>query len=242
MTSIAATADAAPSAHQGPRDRLPILMLGAVGVVYGDIGTSPLYAMKESFVGPHPMAVDPLHIFGVLSLIFWSLMMIVTVKYVAVAMRADNRGEGGSLALLAHLGNLQSVAAACLLTPGAVHQHLKSIETELGVKIYNKRDGRLELTDAGRMILPFVRAILAEHESAALAIRDWKDASRGVVRVGAGPTFCNYLLPKLLKRYRKRYPGIELYVETGTSGHLHECRRLEGGLGEGVSLFDVLGS
>jgi KUP system potassium uptake protein len=101
MTSIAATADAVPSAHHGPRDRLPILMLGAVGVVYGDIGTSPLYAMKESFVGPHPMAVDPLHIFGVLSLIFWSLMMIVTVKYVAVAMRADNRGEGGSLALLA---------------------------------------------------------------------------------------------------------------------------------------------
>ncbi|HEX6071798.1 MAG TPA: potassium transporter Kup [Sphingomicrobium sp.] len=75
-------------------------MLGAVGVVYGDIGTSPLYTMKESFLGPHPLAVDPLHIFGVLSLIFWSLMLIVTVKYVAVAMRADNRGEGGSFALL----------------------------------------------------------------------------------------------------------------------------------------------
>jgi KUP system potassium uptake protein len=76
-------------------------MLGAVGVVYGDIGTSPLYAMKESFIGPHPLAVDRLHIFGVLSLIFWSLMLIVTIKYVFVAMRADNRGEGGSLALLA---------------------------------------------------------------------------------------------------------------------------------------------
>ncbi|HEX7930422.1 MAG TPA: potassium transporter Kup [Sphingomicrobium sp.] len=80
---------------------MPALMLGAVGVVYGDIGTSPLYAMKESFIGPHPLAVDPLHIFGVLSLIFWSLMMIVTVKYVLVAMRADNKGEGGSFALLA---------------------------------------------------------------------------------------------------------------------------------------------
>ncbi|WP_017665544.1 potassium transporter Kup [Porphyrobacter sp. AAP82] len=68
---------------------------------YGDIGTSPLYALKESFVGPHPLAVDRLHVFGVLSLIFWSLMLIVTVKYVAVAMRADNRGEGGSFALLA---------------------------------------------------------------------------------------------------------------------------------------------
>ncbi|MEO6152079.1 MAG: potassium transporter Kup [Croceibacterium sp.] len=76
-------------------------MLGAIGVVYGDIGTSPLYALKESFIGPHPLAVDRLHIFGVLSLIFWSLMLIVTVKYVFVAMRADNRGEGGSFALLA---------------------------------------------------------------------------------------------------------------------------------------------
>ena len=86
--------------HQ-PGGKLPVLMLGAIGVVYGDIGTSPLYAMKESFIGPHPLAVDPLHIFGVLSLIFWSLMLIVTVKYVFVAMRADNRGDGGSFALLA---------------------------------------------------------------------------------------------------------------------------------------------
>ncbi|HYW14735.1 MAG TPA: KUP/HAK/KT family potassium transporter, partial [Allosphingosinicella sp.] len=76
-------------------------MLGAIGVVYGDIGTSPLYAMKESFIGPHPLAVDRLHIFGVLSLIFWSLMLVVTAKYVFVAMRGDNKGEGGSFALLA---------------------------------------------------------------------------------------------------------------------------------------------
>jgi KUP system potassium uptake protein len=77
------------------------LALGSIGVVYGDIGTSPLYAMKESFIGPHPLAVDPLHIFGVVSLVFWSLMLVVTVKYVLVAMRADNKGEGGSFALLA---------------------------------------------------------------------------------------------------------------------------------------------
>ena len=87
-------------AVHGPKEALPKLMLGAIGVVYGDIGTSPLYTMKESFLGPHPLAVDPLHIFGVLSLIFWTLMMIVTLKYVSVAMRADNRGEGGSFALL----------------------------------------------------------------------------------------------------------------------------------------------
>ena len=86
--------------QHGPREALPKLMLGAIGVVYGDIGTSPLYTMKESFLGPHPLAVDRLHILGVLSLIFWSLMLVVTVKYVFVAMRADNKGEGGSFALL----------------------------------------------------------------------------------------------------------------------------------------------
>jgi KUP system potassium uptake protein len=94
------------SSH-GPKEALPKLMLGAIGVVYGDIGTSPLYTMKESFLGPHPLAVDRLHILGVLSLIFWSLMLVVTVKYVFVAMRADNKGEGGSFALLSLIaGNL----------------------------------------------------------------------------------------------------------------------------------------
>jgi KUP system potassium uptake protein len=88
-------------APHGPKEPLPLLMLGAIGVVFGDIGTSPLYAMKESFIGPHPLNVDPAHIYGVLSLIFWTLMMVVTVKYVLVAMRADNKGEGGSFALLA---------------------------------------------------------------------------------------------------------------------------------------------
>jgi KUP system potassium uptake protein len=100
-TALSGPLDAASPAPSAPRDRLPVLMLGAIGVVYGDIGTSPLYALKESFVGPHPLAVDRLHVFGVLSLIFWSLMLIVTIKYVFVAMRADNRGEGGSFALLA---------------------------------------------------------------------------------------------------------------------------------------------
>ncbi len=101
MATLAPAADAAPTPAADHGHRLPTLMLGAVGVVYGDIGTSPLYAMKESFVGPHPLAVDRLHIFGVTSLIFWSLMLVVTLKYVLVAMRADNKGEGGSFALLA---------------------------------------------------------------------------------------------------------------------------------------------
>ena len=101
MNEQSVTAGAVEAAPHGQKESLPALMLGAIGVVFGDIGTSPLYAMKESFIGPHPLAVDAEHVYGVLSLIFWSLMLVVTVKYVAVTMRAHNKGEGGSFALLA---------------------------------------------------------------------------------------------------------------------------------------------
>ncbi len=99
---MTATTDQAPGAHHaanhGP---LAKLMLGAIGIVYGDIGTSPIYAFRETFAGHHILAPDALHIYGILSLIFWSMMIIVTLKYVLIIMRADNKGEGGSLALLA---------------------------------------------------------------------------------------------------------------------------------------------
>jgi len=87
--------------------RLAVLSLTALGVVYGDIGTSPLYAMKECFRvvpgGPSASSVlpTPENVFGVLSLIVWALTMVVTVKYIFFIMRADNDGEGGILALLA---------------------------------------------------------------------------------------------------------------------------------------------
>jgi KUP system potassium uptake protein len=77
------------------------LTVGAIGIVFGDIGTSPLYAFRETFGGHHALPVDRLHVLGVLSLIFWSMMIVVTLKYVTILMRADNKGEGGSLALLA---------------------------------------------------------------------------------------------------------------------------------------------
>ena len=77
------------------------LAVGAIGVVFGDIGTSPLYAMRDTFAGHHKLPLDALHLYGIVSLMFWSMMIIVTLKYVTVIMRADNKGEGGSLALLA---------------------------------------------------------------------------------------------------------------------------------------------
>src|SRR5262249_6099870 len=79
------------------------LCLAALGVVFGDIGTSPLYAMRECFTLPHGVEVTRANVLGVLSLFFWSLMLVIVTKYLTFIMRADNRGEGGILALLALL-------------------------------------------------------------------------------------------------------------------------------------------
>jgi KUP system potassium uptake protein len=84
-----------------PRKPLAGLTLAALGVVYGDIGTSPLYAAKETFSPDHGIALDAVNVLGGLSTIFWSLMIVVSLKYVILIMRADNRGEGGIMALLA---------------------------------------------------------------------------------------------------------------------------------------------
>jgi len=97
--SASALPDSRPAGHH--QGSLAKLAVGAVGIVFGDIGTSPIYAFRETFAGHHPLTPDSLHIVGVLSLIFWSMMIVVTLKYVTVTMRADNKGEGGSLALLA---------------------------------------------------------------------------------------------------------------------------------------------
>lgn len=84
-----------------------LMALTALGVVYGDIGTSPLYAFKESFHHTHGLAVVPLNIYGILSLIFWSLIIIVSLKYLVYVVRADNQGEGGVLALTALLSSFK---------------------------------------------------------------------------------------------------------------------------------------
>jgi KUP system potassium uptake protein len=83
------------------RSSLGALALGAIGVVYGDIGTSPLYTAKEIFSPGTGLAPTPEHVIGAVSVIFWALMLVVTLKYVILILRADNRGEGGALALAA---------------------------------------------------------------------------------------------------------------------------------------------
>ena len=97
--------------HVHPHSKpLLYLALGALGVVYGDIGTSPLYAFRESFHETHGIPVTHDNILGVLSLIFWSLVLLISIKYLIFVMRADNRGEGGILALTALVNRIRPVA------------------------------------------------------------------------------------------------------------------------------------
>ncbi|MPT46841.1 MAG: potassium transporter Kup [Sphingobium sp.] len=100
--AAAGAAGAPESQHShSAQDGFAKMVFGAIGIVFGDIGTSPLYALRETFDGHHKLALDQVHIFGVISLMFWSMILVVTIKYVTIIMRADNKGEGGSLALLA---------------------------------------------------------------------------------------------------------------------------------------------
>ncbi len=100
--STAATAEGAAAALPSRgHARLGFLTLAALGVVYGDIGTSPLYAFREAFTGPHALAPNETNVLATLSALFWAVMLIISAKYVAIVLRFDNDGEGGVLALMA---------------------------------------------------------------------------------------------------------------------------------------------
>ncbi len=107
--------------HHGHHGALPKLALGALGVVFGDIGTSPLYAIQAIMTGEHPLPIDLLNIYGVISLIFWTMVTVVTLKYVLLVLRMDNNGEGGSLALLALINRkLPQLRGTRLLVAGGL--------------------------------------------------------------------------------------------------------------------------
>src|SRR5256885_11347170 len=96
-----ARAGAVDAGKRAPREATWGLALLAIGVVFGDIGTSPLYAAKETFNPDHGIPLNTANVLGGLSAIFWSLMIVVSIKYVILIMRANNKGEGGIMALLA---------------------------------------------------------------------------------------------------------------------------------------------
>ncbi len=126
--SDTALADTTTGTKEAARQSAALgLALAALGVVFGDIGTSPLYAVRECFVGPHAVAITPHNVVGVLSLVFWSLTVVISIKYLVFVMRADNEGEGGILALLAlvmpresHLPLRRSVLVSCGLFGAAL--------------------------------------------------------------------------------------------------------------------------
>ena len=190
ITDAALPPGSAP-VEQGPRETLPKLMLGAIGVVYGDIGTSPLYTMKESFLGPHPLAVDRLHILGVLSLIFWSLMLVVTIKYVFVAMRADNKGEGGSFALLSlisrNLGHKKWAPALVMMGVLATCLFYGDAMITPAISVLSAVEG-LTIVEAG--LQPLVIPI-----SIGILVGLFVVQSRGTAKVGAffGPVILIYM-------------------------------------------------
>ena len=167
MTDTPAHPAAHPEPHAGAhaQGRLPTLALGALGVVFGDIGTSPLYALKESFVGHHPLVVDQPHIYGVLSLIFWTMMLVVTVKYVFIVMRADNEGEGGSMALLAliarTLGQTRWTPAIAMLGVLATALFYGDAIITPAISVLSAVEGLTVVEPSlGRLVLPIAVVIL----------------------------------------------------------------------------------
>ncbi|HEX9880344.1 MAG TPA: KUP/HAK/KT family potassium transporter, partial [Candidatus Binatia bacterium] len=106
------TSETQSAAPQGRR--LLTLSLGTLGVVYGDIGTSPLYAIRECFFGRYGINPTPANVLGVLSLIFWSLILVISIKYLLFILRADNRGEGGILSLMALARTARTTPAVTL--------------------------------------------------------------------------------------------------------------------------------
>jgi DNA-binding transcriptional LysR family regulator len=135
--------------------------------------------------------------------------------------------EFRSLAALAELGSIAAVAQKLHLSPAAIHKHFSALEARLGVRFYERFGRQLKMTRAAEVLLPYSREVLAQHDAALTALEEWKGLKRGVVRIGAGPTLSTYLLPALLRKFRRAHGGVDLYVETGNSAALIE------GLGSG---------
>jgi KUP system potassium uptake protein len=177
-------------AQQGPLHKLAI---AAIGIVYGDIGTSPIYAFRETFAGHHTLRPDQLHIWGVLSLIFWSMLIIVTLKYVTIITRADNKGEGGSLALLALInrqlhGKKKWTGGIVLLGVFATALFYGDSMITPAVTVLSAVEG---LTTVNAGLQPFVIPIAIGILVALFAIQ-----SHGTARVGAlfGPVMLFYFV------------------------------------------------
>lgn len=125
-----------------------------------------------------------------------------------------------SLVAVSEVGSISLAAAQLHLSPPAIHKQLKILEAELGVRLYEKIGRRLQLTQAAEVLLPYLKDLLAQYDSALSALEEWKGMKRGLVRIGTGPT--SYVLPIILKKFRRVNPHVELLVETGNTPVLLE--------------------
>lgn len=123
--------------------------------------------------------------------------------------------EVRSLVTLSELGSISLVAERLHLSAPAIHKQLKVLETELDVSLYEKSGKHLKLTGAAEILLPYLKEVLAHYDAATSGLQQWKRMERGVVRIGTGPSA--YVLPAILRLFQKRYPGIEVLVETGNT-------------------------
>ena len=207
------------------------LALGALGVVYGDIGTSPLYAIRECFHGPHAIELTPGNVHGVLSLVFWSLVIVISIKYLSFVMRADNRGEGGILALLAlvrpsaHDGRARHLAIIAMGIFGAALLYGDGIITP-AISVLSALEG---LSIATPLFEPYVLPL-----AIVILVGLFLVQRRGTARVGAmfGPVmlvwFATLALlgvvsiaqyPQVLSSVSPLY-GFEFFRENGRHGFL----------------------
>src|SRR5678815_268869 len=168
--------------------RLLFFSLAALGVVFGDIGTSPLYAMRECFHGPHGIAAVPANVLGVLSLIFWALVIVISVKYLGFILRADNRGEGGILALSALVHQVRpSVVLTVLGLFGAALLYADGMITPV-ITVLGAVEG-LEVA------MPSLHSFI-EPIAIAILIAVFLMQSRGTAKIGAlfGPVMLVWFL------------------------------------------------
>jgi KUP system potassium uptake protein len=218
-----------PSAHGPRRGRLAVLTLGAIGVVFGDIGTSPLYALREAIGHAQRGVGGDLAVVGVVSLAFWALMIVVTFKYVLFLMRADNKGEGGILAMMALAQNamgrrsawifvLGVCGAALFYSDGVITPAISVLSAVEGLQDAPGLDGELD-----PFIVPF---------SAAILVGLFLAQSRGTAKLARffGPITAVWFLclgglgllhigddPSILRALSPHY-GIQLLINDGFLG------------------------
>jgi DNA-binding transcriptional LysR family regulator len=127
-----------------------------------------------------------------------------------------------SLVTLAESASITLTAEKLCLSPGAIHKQLKSLEQELGVRLYERVGRQLQLTQATEVVLPYLKEMMAQYDSVIAALGEWRGMKRGLLRIGAGPTLSSYILPQLLRKFRRAHPSVELTVETGNTPVLLE--------------------